>query len=72
MLLIARSDETSYAGGMKLMIFIGVTVGGLLGGWLGGVMDHGNMLGGWSIALSTVGSLVGIWAGYKAAQNFDL
>lgn len=55
---------------MKLFIFIGVTVGGILGGWLGSIMDHGNGLGGWSILLSTVGSFVGIWAGYKAARNY--
>jgi hypothetical protein len=53
---------------MKLMILIGATVLGSLGGWLGAMLDHGNWLGGWSIALSTVGSLVGIWVGYKAYQ----
>lgn len=55
---------------MKLMIFLGVTVFGLLGGWLGTVMDHGNGFGGWAIVLSTAGSLFGIWAGYKVAKNY--
>jgi uncharacterized membrane protein YeaQ/YmgE (transglycosylase-associated protein family) len=55
---------------MKLFIFLGLTIGGLLGGWLGSVLDHGNGLGGWSILLSTIGSLVGIWVGYKAARNW--
>ena len=55
---------------MKLFIFLGVTIGGLLGGWVGSLMDHGNGLGGWSILLSTVGSLVGIWVGYKAARSY--
>jgi uncharacterized protein YcfJ len=55
---------------MKLMIFIGITVGGVLGGWLGTVLDHGNGFGGWSILLSTLGSVAGLWAGYKLAKNY--
>lgn len=54
---------------MKLMIFIGITVGGTIGGWLGAALDHGNWLGGWSILLSTAGALIGIWAGYKAGRS---
>jgi hypothetical protein len=57
---------------MKLMILIGITVGGGVGGWLGALMSHGNYLSGWSILLSTVGSFVGIWAGYKAGQSMGL
>ncbi len=55
---------------MKLMIFLGVTVVGTIGGWLGAVLfDHGNWLGGWSLLLGTVGSFAGIWAGYKAGRS---
>ncbi len=57
---------------MKLMIFLGITIFGTLGGWLGGMMDHGNMFGVWGIFWGTVGSFFGIWAGYKAAQNLGL
>jgi uncharacterized membrane protein YeaQ/YmgE (transglycosylase-associated protein family) len=53
---------------MKLMIMIGITVIGTLGGWLGSLMDHGNMFGIWGILLGTVGSFVGIYVGYKAGQ----
>lgn len=53
---------------MKGMILIGVTVGGLVGGWLGTMLDHGNGLGGWSLLLGTVGSLAGIWAAVKLAN----
>lgn len=55
---------------MKLFIWIGIVLGGLAGGWLGALMDHGNWLGGWSILLSAVGSLFGIWLGYKAGKNY--
>lgn len=53
---------------MKTLIWIGITVGGLVGGWLGAMLDHGNYLGGWSIMLSLVGSLAGVWVGYKASN----
>ena len=55
---------------MKLFIWIGLTAGGILGGWLGSLLDHGNGFGVWSILLSGVGSIVGIWAGYKLYQNY--
>jgi len=47
------------------MIFIGITIGGLAGGWIGTMLDHGNGLGAWSIILSTAGSLAGIWAAIR-------
>jgi hypothetical protein len=53
---------------MKLMIFIGLTIGGTVGGWLGAAFAHGNWFSVWSIFLSTIGSFVGIWGGYKAGQ----
>jgi hypothetical protein len=55
---------------MKALIWIGITVGGALGGWLGAVMDHGNYFGAASILIGGVGSLVGIWAGYKIGKNY--
>lgn len=55
---------------MKTAIGIGMTVGGLAGGWLGSLLDHGNAFGLWSILLGGVGGLVGIWAGYKIYQNY--
>lgn len=55
---------------MKLMIWIGITIGGTLGGWLGAAMDHGNWFGAASILLGGVGSIVGLWAGYKIGKDY--
>lgn len=55
---------------MKHAIWLGLTLGGLLGGWIGSLIDSGDMFGLWSIVLGTLGSLVGIWAGFIIAQNY--
>jgi hypothetical protein len=47
---------------MKAMIWVGITIGGLIGGWIGSLLDHGNMLGLWGILFGAAGSLAGIWA----------
>jgi hypothetical protein len=57
---------------MKLMIWIGITVGGGVGAWIGASMTHGNYFSAASILLSAAGSLLGVWAGYKFAQNNGL
>lgn len=53
---------------MNKLIWVGVLVGGALGGWIGSLLDHGNMLGGWSLLLGTVGSLAGIWVCWRIAN----
>ncbi len=53
----------------KTLIWIGITVGSIVGGYLGSLLDHGNLIGLWGILLSTVGALVGIWAGYKIGTS---
>ena len=53
---------------MKLLIYAGLTIGSLIGSWVGSFFDHGNWLGGWGLLLGVIGSFVGIWAGYKASQ----
>jgi outer membrane lipoprotein SlyB len=55
---------------MKLLMFIGVTVGGTIGGWIGAAMTHGNWMSAASILIGAVGSIVGIWAAYKINQNY--
>ena len=49
----------------RTLIYIGIAVGGTLGGWLGSLLDDGNFFGMWGIVLGAVGSLLGIWTGYK-------
>lgn len=55
---------------MKSFIWVGIAIGGTLGGWLGSMIDNGNFLGGWGIIGSTIGSIIGVWAGYKIAQFY--
>ena len=55
---------------MKLLIWIGITVGGTIGGWAGAAMEHGNWMGGWSILLGAIGSLLGLWLAYKIGQGY--
>jgi hypothetical protein len=47
---------------MKKLIGLGVFVGGTIGAILGNWLDHGNSFGAWTLILSTLGSFVGIWA----------
>lgn len=57
---------------MKLLILIGIGIGGTLGSWLGAGLDHGNWFGIWSILVGTAGSLIGVWAGYKAGRSLEV
>ncbi len=50
---------------MKFYIYLGIAIGGSLGGWIGTVLDHGNGFGPWSLLLSTVGGFGGLYVGYK-------
>ncbi len=52
------------------MIWIGITLGGLVGSWVGALMDGGNYLGGWSLFLGAIGSFIGLWAAYKLGKNY--
>lgn len=53
----------------KHLIYIMVAIFSTLGGWLGGIMDHGNFLGMWSILLAGIGGFVGVYVGYKIGNN---
>lgn len=51
-------------------MFLGVTIGGTVGGWLGAAMTHGNWFSLPSILLGVVGGIAGVWAAYKIDQNY--
>lgn len=51
------------------MIWMGLTLGGIIGAYLGSLLDNGNYLGGFSIFFGTLGSLAGVYLGYKAGKQ---
>lgn len=53
---------------MKFMIYLGATIGGIVGGYLPIVLFHVDALSMWSILMGIAGTLVGIYVGYKAGQ----
>jgi len=55
---------------MKLMIWVGITVGSLIGSWLGAALTGGNWFSGLSIFLGFIGCFVGLWAGFKIGQTY--
>lgn len=55
---------------MKLMIWLGITVGSFVGSWLGAIVTGNNWLSGWSILLGFVGCFVGLWAGFKVGKAY--
>jgi hypothetical protein len=53
---------------MKSLIYIGITVGGIIGGYIPVLFGQD----GFSFASfvgGTIGSFAGLWAGYKIGQN---
>jgi len=53
---------------MKSLIYLGIIIGSIVGGWLGSLIDHGNIFGLWGFALGTVGSIVGLLVGFRFGQ----
>lgn len=51
-------------------MYVGLTIGSLVGGWLGSLIDHNPLFGPWSLLLGTLGAFVGIWAGYKIGKSY--
>jgi uncharacterized protein YcfJ len=49
----------------KLLIWIGVTVGGWIGWWFGAKFGLG-----WAFFLSSIGSIAGVFIGWKIAQEW--
>ena len=51
----------------KTLIWIGLTVGSALGGYLPGLWG-GDLISFSSVMLSTGGGIVGIWLGYRLGE----
>ena len=54
-----------YCRRMKLCIFIGVNVGGMIGWWLG---EHVGIMT--AFLASSVGSVLGVYAGWRVAREY--
>jgi hypothetical protein len=52
----------------KKAIFLGMTVGGILGGWIPSLWGAGSFSF-QSVLFGTIGGLAGIWAGYKLTNG---
>jgi hypothetical protein len=52
----------------KLCIFVGTTIGGYAGWYVG---DKAGFGFGWAFVLSGIGSIVGVWAGWKLARKLE-
>lgn len=53
----------------KTLIYISIAIFGIIGGWIGSVIDNGSIFGMWGIIGSTLGGLLGIWIGFKLGSN---
>ena len=54
---------------MKLLIFVGMTVGSGVGWWMGEQISDDMT---WALLLSSVGTLGGIWGGWWIARKNEL
>jgi hypothetical protein len=52
----------------RLTIYAGLTVGGIVGGYLPVAVFGVSWLSGWSILGGFVGAFVGLWLGFKLTQ----
>ena len=55
----------------KLLIYIGITIGGIVGAYVPVWILHVDTFSLWSIIFGAVGSFIGLWLGYKAYQAID-
>ena len=52
---------------IRLLMFIGMTVGGYVGWWVGDAIGFGLM---WTFLVSTLGSLAGIYVVWKVLTDY--
>lgn len=51
----------------RLLIFVGMTVGGYVGWWAGEYLGFGLMT---TFAVSSLGSIVGVYLGWRVARDY--
>jgi hypothetical protein len=56
----------------RTFIYAGITLGGIIGGYLPVILLHASAFGVASIVGGIVGGLVGLWAGFKVSQYLDI
>lgn len=56
----------------RTFIYAGITLGGLVGGYLPVILFHASAFGAASIIGGIVGGFVGLWAGFKIYQSLDI
>jgi hypothetical protein len=56
---------------MKLMIYVGASIGGLIGGYIPVLFWHAGALSGWSLVGGLIGTIAGIYPGYKLGQMME-
>jgi len=55
----------------KLTIYMGLTIGGIIGGYLPVVLFHVGAFSWVSVICGVVGSIVGLWLGWKLTLWID-
>ena len=53
------------------MIYVGASIGGLIGGYIPVLLWHANPLSGWSLVGGLIGTMAGIYPGYKIGQYLE-
>lgn len=54
-----------------MLIYIGITVGGIIGAYIPSLLFHADTLSLLGLIGGTIGSFVGLYIGYRAQQNMD-
>jgi hypothetical protein len=54
---------------MKGLIYLGITVGGIIGGYVPVILFHQGSFSAASLIGGTIGSFLGLWAGYKLGSS---
>jgi hypothetical protein len=68
---MSRAAPRAWVDVEKLTIYIGLTVGGIVGGYLPVLLFHASAFSVLSLVLGLVGCVVGAWLGWKVTLWID-